>query len=114
LKPSSAGETAARDRIAAWVDEHPSASFLDPEELSYASEDISVGDLAAVLRALVETHELVVRYKVKSPFDQSLTDKTFDEPYVDVDVYDQSERLFNTRDGEFIPVFIEPEDSAHE
>ena len=112
LKPSNAGEQVALDRIAAWVDQHPSASFLDPEELSYTHEDIPVKDLATVLRALVEHRELALRYKVKSPYDQSLADKTFTEPYVDADIYDQSERPFNTRDGEFIPIFIEAEDAA--
>lgn len=113
LKPNSVGQTAAIDRIARWVENHPSADFIDPEELSYAHQDVGVGDLASVLQALVDLHELEMRFKVKSPYDQSLADQFFSEPYVDVEVYDQSERRFNALDGEFIPVFVELDETAH-
>ncbi|MEX0643120.1 MAG: hypothetical protein WD468_10490 [Pirellulales bacterium] len=62
-----------------------------------------------VLQLLVAQQQLVIRYKVKSPLDHVLADRTFDEPFVDEDIYDQSEHRFNTLEGEFVPVFMEPQ-----
>lgn len=102
------------DRLAEWVRRNPRASFLDPEQLSVENDDLQVGDLAAVLKSLVAIHQLEIRFKVKSPYDNAFADAVFDKPFVEKEIYDQSERLFNTLDGEFVPVLMEPRGEVHE
>jgi hypothetical protein len=99
----------ALQRIAAWVQSHADWNLIDPRRLSHDLRDVEPVKLSAALDALIDAGLLRQVFMVALPPTGTLA---FGE-YEDLDeiperVFDRSEHLVDTSDGDIVAVLTSP------
>jgi hypothetical protein len=94
------------DRLAAWLDTHPSATFLDPRRLARELKGVSPVVIAFTLHVLAEYGKLRRAYRVIAPTNHVLADGTFAAPEeIPARLTDTSDTEFDTAEGDLVQVF---------
>ena len=96
----------ALDRIHVWIAENQDKDYIDPERIIIEAKSISETDMAEIIAWLVNNENYVVRYKVLSPYTNTLCQGTFESPDIDEEVKDGWENSVDPRDSEIVPVLV--------